>query len=63
MYPQCWKYDNEFSGEIIAIAEVHAENRMTGPEYFPVDDQGMRDRDGEAKERGKLYADRKCGAW
>ena len=33
--------------------------RIPGIEEFPVDDQEVRDRDSEAKEKGKLYADEK----
>ena len=33
--------------------------RIPGIEEFPVDDQDVRDRDSEAKEKGKLYADDK----
>ena len=33
--------------------------RIPGIEEFPVDDQEIRDRDREAKEKGKLYADEK----
>ena len=36
--------------------------RIPGIEEFQVDDQKGRDRDKEAKERGKLYADEKRGA-
>ena len=32
---------------------------IPGIEEFPVDDQEVRDRDREAKEKGKLYADEK----
>ena len=33
--------------------------RIPGTEEFPVEDQEVRDRDNEAKEKGKLYADEK----
>ena len=33
--------------------------RIPGIEEFPVDDQEVRDRDSEGKEKGKLYADDK----
>ena len=36
--------------------------RIPGIEEFPVEDQEVRDRDNEAKEKGKLYADEKCCA-
>ena len=35
------------------------QTRIPGIEEFPVDDQEVRDKDSEAKEKGKLYADEK----